>query len=347
MHLPSDLLSPNLHLLPAVFSRALLGLAAGMACCCAAGQETGRAAPAAPEAASAWMKQAGTDLEAQLVARYGEPQRARAQRGLRQVAEFWLAADGDRPAFEDFVRANFAGDQATLDTMFSRSEALLEQLDGHMHEINRAFRQQLDLDAGPVLPFDGMFGAYDPSAHVTDDFFANKLAFVVLLNFPLTTLDERLHDGAGWTRRQWAEVRLAERFSKRVPAGVNLALAQADATTGQYIADYNIWMHHLVDADGRRIFPAGMRLLSHWNLRDEIKADYADARDGLAKQRLIQRVMERIVTQTIPAVVVNNPGVDWDPVTNEVRPAAGCSSDEFGWSIRNCLHAKIEWHASL
>ncbi len=66
-----------------------------------------------------------------------------------------------------------------------------------------------------------------------------------------------------------------------------------------------------------------MRLLSHWNLRDEIKADYADSSNGLAKQRMIQQVMERIVTQTIPAVVVNNPAVDWNPFTNEVTPGGG------------------------
>src|SRR5207237_432745 len=69
-------------------------------------------------------------------------------------------------------------------------------------------------------------------------------------------------------------------------------------------------------------FPPKMRLLSHWNLRDEIKADYADKQNGLAKQRMIQQVMGRIVTQTIPAVVVNNPNVDWNPFTNEVKPAA-------------------------
>jgi hypothetical protein len=33
-------------------------------------------------------------------------------------------------------------------------------------------------------------------------------------------------------------------------------------------------MHHLVGDDGERLFPPGMRLLSHWNLRDEIKASY-------------------------------------------------------------------------
>ena len=275
----------------------------------------------------AGMKDSITKLEGGLVAKYGEPQRTRLHRGLLQVSEFWRAGDGDESAFQDFVRANFAGDQATLDTTFNRYEQLLEQLDGHMHEINREFRQQTDLDLGPILPFDEIFGGYDPSAHVIDDFFQNKLAFVVLLNFPLTTLDERLKDGATWSRRQWAEVRLAERFSKRIPAEVNLAISQAGAESEQYISDYNIWMYHLVDAQGRRLFPPKMRLLSHWNLRDEIKSDYADAQDGLAKQRAIQQVMERIVTQTIPQVVVNNPAVDWNPYTNEVKPAAAKDSD--------------------
>ena len=72
--------------------------------------------------------------------------------------------------------------------MFDRFEYLLEQTFGHMAEISRELRQQLDLDAGPVQPYDEMFAGYDPSAHVIDDFFNNKLAFVVLLNFPLTTL---------------------------------------------------------------------------------------------------------------------------------------------------------------
>src|SRR3989440_9509885 len=269
-----------------------------------------------------WVNASNAKLERELIAKYGEAQRLRLERGLRQVGEFWRPEDGDAAAFEGFVRANFAGDQATLDTMFNRFERLLEQLGGHMHEINREFREQMDLDLGPVLPFDEMFGGYDPSAHIIDDFFQNKLAFVALLNFPLTTLDERLKEGPSWTRRQWAEVRLAQRFSKRIPADVNLGIAQAEAAAARYVAEYNIWMHHLLDENGQRLFPPKMRLLSHWNLRDEIKADYADKQNGLAKQRIIQQVMERIVTQTIPAVVVNNPTVDWDPFTNDVKPTA-------------------------
>jgi hypothetical protein len=269
-----------------------------------------------------WMKESITKLEGELAAKYGEGQRARLERGLKQIASFWRAEDGDKAVFEDFMRTNFAGDQATLDALFERFEHNLEQIDGHMQEIGREFRQQSDLDIGPILPFDDLFAGYDPSAHVTDDFFQNKLAFIVLLNFPLTTLQERLTAGEKWSRRHWAEARLAQRFSKRVPAEVNLSIAQASAEAGRYIAEYNIWMHHLVDEGGNRLFPPKLRLLSHWNLRDEIKADYSDSKTGLAKQRMIQQVMERIVTQTIPEVVVNNPKVDWNPFTNEVKRAA-------------------------
>jgi hypothetical protein len=284
-------------------------------------------AKAASSVQPAWIKDSLAKMQRELGAKYGDQQSVRVERGLRQVGEFWRAEDGDAAAFEEFVRVSFAGDQATLDTMFDRFQRLLEQLDGHMHEINREFNQQSDLDLGAVLPFDELFAGYDPSAHVIDDFFQNKLAFTVLLNFPLATLDECLKDGGAWSRRQWAEVRLAQRFGKRIPAEVNLAGAQAGAEAAQYISEYNIWMYHLLDPQGQRLFPPKMRLLSHWNLRDEIKADYADKENGLARQRMIQQVMERIVTQTIPEVVVNNPGVDWNPYSNEVKAAAAKDAD--------------------
>jgi hypothetical protein len=266
-------------------------------------------------------------LEKELVATYGENQRERASRGIRQVHSLWNTRDGDQTAFEAFVRGNFAGTRAAMDTMFSRFEYLMEQLDGHMLEITREFRQQSDLDAGPIQPYDELFAAYDPGAHVTDDFFENKLAFVVLLNFPLTTLDQRLTEGAHWSRRQWAEARLAQRFSKRIPAEVHQAIARAASEADRYIAEYNIHMHHVLNGKGERLFPPQLRLLSHWNLRDELKANYSEGPRGLQKQRLIQKVMERIVTQTIPAVVVNNPHVDWNPLTNDVHTAAVHDAD--------------------
>ena len=276
-----------------------------------------------------WIDASVAALEEELVTEHGEAQRHRAQQGLAQVASFWREADGGQPEFEAFVRRNFAGDEDAVNVMFGRFEKLLEQLDGHSLEILLAFREQSDLDLGPILPYDEAFAAYDPTAHVGDDFFANKLAFVVLLNFPITSLAHRLDEGESWSRMEWAQSRLADRYAKRVPAEVQQAVSVAGAAADQYIAEYNIWMHHLVTDDGERLFPAQMKLLSHWNLRDEIKANYSSSdATSLAKQRTIQKVMERIVDQTIPEVVVNNPHVDWNPWTNEVGPALVSDVDE-------------------
>jgi hypothetical protein len=276
-----------------------------------------------------WMNASMQTLENELVAKYGEAQRARLQRGVRQVAQFWRAEDGDQAAYEDLIRTHFAGDPATLDALFNRMQFVFESVGGHMAEIARDLRWQSDLDLGPVLPFDEILAGYDPSAHINDDFFQNKMAFVILLNFPITTLEQRLTEGEKWSRRQWAEAALGLYFAKRIPSEVSLEIAKASGDSSQYVATYNIWMHHLLDQKGARLFPAKMRLLEHWNLRDQIKADYSlDPKTALPKQRMIQRVMERIVDQTIPEVVVDNPNVDWNPYTNEVKPAAVDDADE-------------------
>ncbi|HEX8954064.1 MAG TPA: hypothetical protein VF945_19550 [Polyangia bacterium] len=254
--------------------------------------------------------------------------RARRERGARQVAAAWRPEDGSAAERQKLVAEELAPAGAPLDGVFARFEEILEQLDGHFLEIQRALSRRVELDVGPVTALDKRMAELDPAAHLTDDLFASKIAMVALLNFPLTTLQERLDEGDKWTRRQWAEVRLAQRFERRVPAAVQARLAAAESAAGLYIAEYNILMHHLVDgATGARPFPRGMRLISHWNLRDELKADYA-GKDGLQKQRMIAQVMQRIVDQSIPKIVINNATVDWDPFTNAVTPSPAAEIEE-------------------
>ena len=287
----------------------------------------------------AWLPAATVRAEAALVERHGASQRPRIQQGLRQVSDFWRATDGDSAVFETFVAENYAGDPATRDALFERFQRRMEVLDGLLNELRYEFKLHTDLERGPILPFDELFSAYEPSAHLTDDFFANKLAFVVLLNFPITTLDERLTDGEHWSRRQWAEARLTQRFSKRIPADVLQASADAQAAAEIYINEYKIWMHHVLDAEGRRLFPPKLALITHWNLRDEIKAQYSATTNGLACQRLIQRVMERIIDQSIPQLAVNNPTVDWSPFSNGLKPAAASDSDQPAASAQSLTNA--------
>jgi hypothetical protein len=258
-------------------------------------------------------------LEDELTGRHGEAARARAKRGLAQAASLWRASDGEAAAFAEMARTNFLADPAGRDALFTRMQKVLESVDGHLLEVTRDLREHSDLDRGEILAFDEAMAGWDPSAHVLDDLFGNRLAFAVLLNFPLTTLPERLEKGPSWSRREWAEARLAQRFGKRIPAEVNQAVSEAAADAARYIAGYNLRVHHLLDEKGRRLFPPGKRLLSHWNLRDEIKACYGDATDGLAKQRTLARAMERIVNQTIPVSAIDSHWIDWNPFTNEVK----------------------------
>ncbi|HXU70139.1 MAG TPA: hypothetical protein VN947_12470 [Polyangia bacterium] len=254
--------------------------------------------------------------------------RARLERGQKQVASLWRAEDGSEADRKKLVAEEFVATGAPLDGVFARFEEVLEQLRGHFLEMSRALQRHVALDLGPVTSLDKRMGEYDPSAHLNDDLFANKIAFVALANFPLTTLAERLSDGDKWSRRQWAEARLAEAFERRIPAAVQARRNAAEAAANLYIAEYNILMHHLIDgASGARPFPRGMRLISHWNLRDELKADYA-VKDGLVKQKMIAAVMQRIVEQSIPKIVINNATVDWDPFTNKVTPSPAAEIEE-------------------
>ena len=317
MHLPSF----DGALDPAALGRAALLLLGALL--------TSRMAAAGPD--PAYVRAAEQARQA-LAAEHGAAEAPRIDRGVAQVLRYWRPSDGGADAFSAFLQAEFLPSGERLDQTFARLEFALERLDGYLTSLRRDLQQGTDLDIGPLLPLDERLAAWNPGAHVSDDLFATRVAFVVLLNFPLTTLEERIAQGAAWSRRQWAEARLAGRFQTRVPADVNARVAAAYSAADSYIAGYNVFMHHVLAEDGRRLFPAGMRLISHWNLRDELKARYSDP-EGLPRQRLIQLVMDRIVRQQIPAAVVDNPLLDWSPATGavalspvkdaEARPEAG------------------------
>lgn len=271
-------------------------------------------------ATAAGAASADDDAVEALVARHGESEADRIERGVAAVRRLWRPEDGDAAAFRAFVEAEFLPRGELLDQTFDRFEFALERIGGYNASLRRDLRRGTDLDLGPafpILPLDRLLAGYDPGAHVADDLFANRIAFVALLNFPPSSLAERLAEGMAWDRRRWAEARLGDALSERVPAEVNQAIAAAFAAADSYISGYNVYMHHLLTADGRRLFPAGMRLISHWNLRDELKARYADP-EGLDRQRMITRVMDRIVRQEIPAAVIDNPLLDWTPETGAV-----------------------------
>ena len=251
--------------------------------------------------------------------KYGAVQKFRIEKGVKQVASLWRNQDGSISDFEKFCMENFEGTDKGLDILFEKISKNFEILNGYNNRISLDLKSARDVEIGDYTPIDEIFGAYEPTAHLGDDFFANKIAFIIALNFPAYSLKEKTELGPDWTRKQWAFARVGDMYTSRVPADVIQLVAQAFSNAENYIAGYNIYMGNLVNEKGDTFFPKKMKLISHWGLRDELKSHYADkGPEGLMKQKMIYEVMKRIITQEIPDSVINNPGFLWDPYANKL-----------------------------
>jgi len=233
--------------------------------------------------------------------------------GLRCVAGLWQEADGNDQAFADFCLIHFAATQAERGVLFSRLEKVFEKLYGSSLALTVQLEWAVHVDQGDLLPVDDILSAWAPSAHISDDLYENKLAFVIHLNFPYISLDRKIKEGEAWNRQQWAESRLGDILMERAPASVSQKLAKAYAAAQSYISTYNIYPENLQPNGVAAGFPSGKRLLMHWNMRDEIKAQYQQF-GGLDRQRCLARVMERVVDGSIPLAAINNPDFAWDPL---------------------------------
>ncbi|MCX6248074.1 MAG: hypothetical protein NTW10_10090 [Bacteroidetes bacterium] len=263
-------------------------------------------------------KAAADSIIAKLVKQSGESSKALIEKGVSQVAALWTEKDGTAKDFEDFCLKNYIASPVLKEKMFQRISVNFETLFGYFNRISLDLKRPMALDMGETYPIDEVFAAYEPSAHFTDDFFTNKIGFILGLNYPFYSLKEKEELGPKWSRLEWAYARLGDQFTTRVPADIVQKSSDAVSASENYIASYNIYVGNLLDDKGQAHFPKEMKLLSHWNLRDEIKANYNKTDEGLTKQKLIYEVMLRIIDQSIPDSVINNPAFQWNPVTNKL-----------------------------
>lgn len=259
-----------------------------------------------------------TQVIKQLEDSLGETAAFRIERGVKQVADLWRESDGSAAEFAEFCKTRFVADDAQLDKLFNTLERNFEIFSGYFHNIDLKLKEPLQLEGDPITPVDMMFGGYDVSAHFNDDLYANKIAFLTALNFPFYSLDEKTQLGEKWSRKEWAFARMGDRFTSRVPADIQQHISQTLTEADAYISDYNIYMGKLRNDNGEQLFPDGMKLITHWGLRDELKSNYADAEKGLEKQRMVYAVMKRIIDQTIPQQAVNNDAYTWNPLSNKL-----------------------------
>ena len=246
--------------------------------------------------------------------------------GVQQAAALWTEKDGSAEEFNQLVADYYCTTDSERVALFESLSRILENVyqSADMLTVDLLKPTQLTNAADPQAP-DWIMSGYSPLAHFSDDMFANKLAFITIINFPHYTLEQKNTLGKNWTRQEWAMARMGDVFTTRVPAEVNTRMAQALANAENYIADYNIYMGNLRTEDDRQLWDNDKVLLSHWNLRDELKALYQS--DNLEsrghnreKQEMIYKVMQHIVDQTIPAEAINNPDYVWKPsaVSNQL-----------------------------
>ncbi len=255
---------------------------------------------------------------ASIIEKYPEVHIKDVEKGVLHAASLWRETDGSTNDFISFCSENFIGDQQEKQVVFNRMSGYFESLFGHFNQLAIELRQHVDLQTGQLHRVDHLFSAYSAGAHMSNDFYNNKIAFLVALNFPFYSTEEKNELGRNWSDLEWAYARMGDVFSSRVPPELVQKSAAVSAEADAYIAEYNIYMGSLIGKNGQTLFPENMILLSHWNLRDEIKANYANTQNGLEKQEIIYQVMQRIIDQSIPAAVINSGEARWQPFENRV-----------------------------
>ena len=288
-------------------------------------------------------------------------------RGVKQVAALWQESDGNEADFQALVTTSYAGTQAERQTLYNRLSHIIELCSQSADMLNNTLQEPTTLvGKGEPTTVDWIISGYSPISHFAEDMFANKIAHICILNFPHYTLNEKNQLGSQWTREQWAYAHLGDMFHTRVPGSVTAAYAQALSQAENYIAGYNIMMHCLRNEQGEQLWQEPMALLSHWNLRDELKSNYAEAKEakgekaphdtsvvgdpaeakgerlearGKERQEMIYQVMLRIIRQEIPECVVNNEEYVWYPETNRLEARSEREPDTRYQQIINIFHA--------
>lgn len=239
------------------------------------------------------------------------------KKGVKQVANLWRLEDGNADVFVAFCIKNFKEDITSKVILFDKLERNFELLWGNSIKLLLELREPTDMDLVEIDEIDYTFSAFNPQAHLEEDLYRNKIAFVTVLNFPSFTLEDKQELGKEWSAQEWAFARMGDVFTARVPASILQDYSNASSSSDAYISSYNIFMGSVLSQKGEKLFPEGMNLITHWNLRDELKSNYAYD-EGKEKQDLIYSIMKRIIDQSIPEVMINNGDYDWDVVNNKV-----------------------------
>lgn len=190
-------------------------------------------------------------VQTNLIKTFGSENEALINRGIKHAASLWRKSDGTVEEFKKFCLENYMDDDKEKVAVFNIISKNFESLWGHNNKIRLDLRENVVLDNGSYHMIDAMFASYSPNSHFTEDFYANKIAFIIALNFPPFSLEEKNELGEKWNSLEWAYARLGDVFTDRVPAEISQEIGSVGSSSEMYIADYNIYMGHLLNNSGQ------------------------------------------------------------------------------------------------
>jgi len=245
--------------------------------------------------------------------KYGIENAERIDRGVNHLASLWFEENGSSAEFRDFCLKQFIPSGPELDNALEIADQQFEAINGYRRELSLALDYPLVTRTRPVTELDRLFGR----SEINIDFYKSKLALAIALNFPYYTNAEKEKLGSGWSRKEWAMVRLGDMFDFRTDPDNEPEPLPLPEDLRDYTSLYTISMDHVLSSKMEVLFHEGVRLNSHFGLRDEIKGLYS-RKNPLERQRAISKIMMHIIYQTIPECMIGETDYYWEPFANKV-----------------------------
>lgn len=247
-----------------------------------------------------------------LLLQYGAKHRDNITDGVTACARIWDFTRNGVPAFREFCITHYVPPGAGKRQLLQRLDPLWRTISGSMMVIRKETRAGLDIADLPLTPAEELLGGFTAGSHLQEDYRTFRIAHLVQLNFGTDRTD------LPKTREDWAARRLGKWGRDYAPAHLLAEASRIHSQVDKFVSGYNLYLDKIDFGDDRLTFPEKTRLISHWGLRDFMMAQY-DAPHGLAKQRAILGLMERVVDGTIPTEILDNPTVAWHIGDDTIR----------------------------
>lgn len=287
----------------------------------------------------------------------------RIERGVKHTAKLWMEGDGTAEEFTKFAVRYYVNDKDSLYNLILDLSQRFQLIDGYSFKVNRIFSIPINVDTGRITPLEELFGNYSIGANTDKGYYNSKIAFLVSLNYPYYTDQEKEKYGDNWSSTEWGYALLGDRFKERDTNQQKSEEKEENATKNEkgdeimktvsgdsqlYANNSTISLSSICDPNGKILFNDDIQLLFHWKMRDEIKMlyDLADPQK-LEKQKAIYQAMSRFIDQTIPKQLIQGVGYKWNPYTNELKKdgqiVKNVSTDNLRYAyIRNLFISKYK-----